>query len=186
MHFLIERNWVSATNPNFIIPISQQPDDANLSYFKLTLLDPPDFVVWNIYGLRQLVLKKLGFKNPSLWQRLNSYVKWFFPYKACILDVIKVTLHLKSGTSDSVTLLIEWHVWLSGTSDSVACLIEWFVWLSGSSDWVARLIEWDGWLSGKSDWVANLIEWHVCLSGMSDWVAPPIGWLVWLSGTPDS
>ena len=63
-----ERKWVFATNANFIIPKFQQPDDAYLSYFKLTLLDPPKFIVWNIYGLRYLVLKKLGFKNPSLWQ----------------------------------------------------------------------------------------------------------------------
>ena len=54
-------------------PISQQPDHASLSYFKLTLFDPPEFIVWNIYGLRHLVLKKLGFKNPSLLQRLNSF-----------------------------------------------------------------------------------------------------------------
>ena len=66
-----ERNWVFAINPNFIKPKSRQPDDAYLSYFKLTLFDPPEFIVWNIYGLRHLVLKKLGFKNPSLWQ--NSF-----------------------------------------------------------------------------------------------------------------
>ena len=64
---------VFAINPNFITPKSQQPDDAYLSYFKLTLFDPPEFIVWNIYGLRHLVLKKLGFKNPSLWQKLNSF-----------------------------------------------------------------------------------------------------------------
>ena len=66
-----ERNWVFAINPNFIKPKSQQPDDAYLSYFKLTLFDPPEFIVWNIYGLRHLVFKKLGFKNQSLWQ--NSF-----------------------------------------------------------------------------------------------------------------
>ena len=56
----LERNWVFVTNSNFTIPKSQQPDDAYLSYFKLTLFDPPEFIVWNIYGLRHLVLKKLG------------------------------------------------------------------------------------------------------------------------------
>ena len=71
--YLLERNWVFVTNSNFIIPKSQQPDDAYLPYFKLILFDPPEFIVWNIYGLRHLVLKKLGFKNPSLWQRLNSF-----------------------------------------------------------------------------------------------------------------
>ena len=68
-----ERNWVFATNLNFIIPESQQPDDAYLSYFKRTLFNPPEFIAWNIYGLRHLVLKKLGFKNPSLWQKLNFF-----------------------------------------------------------------------------------------------------------------
>ena len=33
-----QRNWVFATNANFIIAKSQQPDNAYLSYFKLTLL----------------------------------------------------------------------------------------------------------------------------------------------------
>ena len=68
--FILERNWVFATNANFIIPKSPQPDNAYLSYFKLTLFDSPEFIVWNIYGLRHLFLKKLGFKNPSLWQKL--------------------------------------------------------------------------------------------------------------------
>ena len=43
-----ERNWVFATNPNFIIPISQQPDDVYLSCFKLALFDPQELLVWNI------------------------------------------------------------------------------------------------------------------------------------------
>ena len=34
-----------ATNANFIIPKSQQPYDAYLSYFKLSLFDPPEFIV---------------------------------------------------------------------------------------------------------------------------------------------
>ena len=49
-----QRNWVFATNPNFIIPISQQPDDAYISYFKLILFDPLEFIDWNTYGLRHL------------------------------------------------------------------------------------------------------------------------------------
>ena len=77
LQFVSKRNWVFVTNSNFIIPKSQQPGDAYLSYFKLTLFDPPEFIAWNIYnGLRHLVKKKLGFKNPSLWQRLISFVDW--------------------------------------------------------------------------------------------------------------
>ena len=71
----IQRNWVFATNANFIIPKSQQSDVAYLPFIFQT------YIVWStrihslkyIYGLRHLVLKKLGFKNPSLWQKLNSF-----------------------------------------------------------------------------------------------------------------
>ncbi len=34
-----ERNWVFATNSHFLTPISLQPDDVNLWYFKLKLFD---------------------------------------------------------------------------------------------------------------------------------------------------
>ena len=34
-----ERNWVFATNSEFIIPISLEFNVANLWYFKLTLFD---------------------------------------------------------------------------------------------------------------------------------------------------
>ena len=37
-----ERNWVLATNSNFLIPISLQPDGVNLWYFKLGLFDLPE------------------------------------------------------------------------------------------------------------------------------------------------
>ena len=33
---LYNRNWVFATNSDFLIPISLQPDGVNLQYFKLS------------------------------------------------------------------------------------------------------------------------------------------------------
>ena len=42
------RNWVFATNSIFVIPISLQPDDVNLWYFKLTLRDLRAFIVWKM------------------------------------------------------------------------------------------------------------------------------------------
>ena len=46
------RNWVFATNSDFTIAISLQPDGINLWYFKLSLLDLKWFIVWNIKGPR--------------------------------------------------------------------------------------------------------------------------------------
>ena len=43
-----ERNWVFATNSEFIIPISLEPNVVNLWYFKLILFDLTEFIVRNI------------------------------------------------------------------------------------------------------------------------------------------
>ena len=45
------RNWTLATNFDFQIPKSMQPDDiVHLSYFKLRLFDKLEFLVWNTSG----------------------------------------------------------------------------------------------------------------------------------------
>ena len=54
-----ERNWVIVANPNFLIPISVQPDDANH---------------WHCEA------KMKEFKNQSLRQRLNSFNFENFPH----------------------------------------------------------------------------------------------------------
>ena len=69
-----QRNWVFATNSVFVKPISLQPDDVNLWYFKLTLFDLIAFLVWNVNGLRHWVATILKLENQSLWQKLNSFV----------------------------------------------------------------------------------------------------------------
>ena len=43
-----EIHWVFATNSEFIIPMYLEPNVANLLYFKLTLFDLTEFIVWNI------------------------------------------------------------------------------------------------------------------------------------------
>ena len=40
------RNWVFATNSNFLISMSLKPHGVNLWYFKLRLFDPTEFIVW--------------------------------------------------------------------------------------------------------------------------------------------
>ena len=63
---------------SFVKPISLQPYDVNLWYFKLTLFDLIAFIVWNIKGLQDWVATTLKLENQSLWQKLNSFVKWKF------------------------------------------------------------------------------------------------------------
>ena len=53
----LERNWVFATNINFLTPISLQPDSVNLWYFKFRLFDLPELIVWNIKCLGKRVAK---------------------------------------------------------------------------------------------------------------------------------
>ena len=42
---LLQRNWVFATNSNFLIPISWQPDGENPWYFILRIFDQTEFIV---------------------------------------------------------------------------------------------------------------------------------------------
>ena len=49
------RNWVSATNSNFLIPIWHKSDNVNLRYFNLRPFDLTKYIVWNIKGLRHRV-----------------------------------------------------------------------------------------------------------------------------------
>ena len=53
------RNWVYATNSNFLINISSQPEGVNLSYFKLWLINLTEIMIWNISGL-QYDCKNIG------------------------------------------------------------------------------------------------------------------------------
>ena len=64
---------IFATNLNFPIPISWQPDGVNLWFFKFRLFD---LTVWNIKGLCYLVSKIKGLENQSLWQELDSLVSF--------------------------------------------------------------------------------------------------------------
>ena len=68
-----ERNWVFATNSDFLITISLEPNAADLRYLKLWILLDEIIWVWNIKGLQNRFLKILRFKYFILFQRLNSF-----------------------------------------------------------------------------------------------------------------
>ena len=55
--FALQRNWVFATNSDFLIPISLRPDVVDLRYFKVRTLFDQITVVWNIKGLHHRVAK---------------------------------------------------------------------------------------------------------------------------------
>ena len=92
MQIYWQRNWVFATNSDFIINISLEPNVADLRYFKLWILLDQIIWVWNIKGLRHRVLKILRFKYLILFQWLNSFVwkmlplnSWVYPSPLCSL-----------------------------------------------------------------------------------------------------
>ena len=71
-------NWVFATNSDFLITISLEPNVVDLRYFKLWILLDQIIWVWNIIkGLQHRVLKILRFKYLILLQRLNSFAIMF-------------------------------------------------------------------------------------------------------------
>ena len=83
-----EKNWVVATNSDFLITISLEPNVTDLRYFKLWILLDLIIWVWNIKGLQHRVLKILTFKYLILFQRLNSFgmkIKKVFNIAICFL-----------------------------------------------------------------------------------------------------
>jgi len=83
---LKQRNWVFATNSDFLITISLEPNVADLIYFKLWILLDQIIWVWNIKGLQLRVLKISRFKYLILFRRLNSFAM----YLMCVSCVCKV------------------------------------------------------------------------------------------------
>jgi len=72
-----QRNWVFAKNSTFEIPISFNPDDLNLWYFKLTLFNLTAFIVWTIKGLQHWVATILKLENQSLYISLTDSLYFF-------------------------------------------------------------------------------------------------------------
>ena len=54
---LVKENWVFATNSNFLIPKSKEPNFVAIWYFKLWILLSKIIKVWNIKGVDHKVTK---------------------------------------------------------------------------------------------------------------------------------
>ena len=96
------RNWVSATNSNFLIPKSLQPNGVHTWFFKPRLssrhrlfdrvssrhrlFDPTELIVWNIWGVRHWVPQIYGLNKPKLLKTqfrkkiILFYKKFVFNY----------------------------------------------------------------------------------------------------------
>ena len=86
-----ERNWIFATNSDFLITISLKPNVVDLRYFKLWIFLNQIIRVWNIKGLQQRVLKILGFKYLILLQKLNSFANLsLVPLKRSIVRTFRI------------------------------------------------------------------------------------------------
>ena len=72
-----ERNLVFATNSHFLILTSSESNGVNLWCFRLRLIDPTKFIVWNIKSLDDIGFQKSGLENLSMWQKLSSFIEGF-------------------------------------------------------------------------------------------------------------
>ena len=86
---------------SFVKPISLQPYDVNLWYFKLTLFDLTEFKVWNIQGLRHWVATILNLENQSLWlskpeltSPLQSHMFFYMKYSEINLKYLNLFIYI--------------------------------------------------------------------------------------------
>ena len=72
--FILERNWVFATNSDFLIPISLQPNVVTLRYFKQWILLDQKICVWNWWMVWTISLQRYTDKKKIRFcQRLNYF-----------------------------------------------------------------------------------------------------------------
>ena len=76
-----EVSYLFATNSDFLITISLEPNVADRRYLKLWILLAQVIWVSNIKGLQHRVLKILWFKYWILFQRLNSFVQECYKWR---------------------------------------------------------------------------------------------------------
>ena len=82
-----QRNWVFATNSDFLITISLEPNAADLRYFKLWILQLGQ-IIW--VCLQYRVLKILRFKYLILFQRLNSFAPIIILKLIIFLHIVRI------------------------------------------------------------------------------------------------
>ena len=85
VNFLLQRNWVFATNSNFQVPISLQSDSVNLWYLKLrlfNLIHNLKYLRSAIFGSKDIGIRKSEFvaKTQFLWKLLRSGSKYYGKY----------------------------------------------------------------------------------------------------------
>ena len=92
-----KRNWVFATNSNFPIVITLQPNVVDLRYFKLWILLDQIIQVWNIKGLQYLVA---GILRLEIWVCVKNSNPLFKSWKK--LHISSVTKGKKDAKNTNV------------------------------------------------------------------------------------
>ena len=85
-----QRNWVFAKNSNLLIPISLQPDAANLLYFKLILpisIISLKYLRFTTLGYKDIEIRKSEFvaKTQFLFIQQNLLEHWSQNQLCCII-----------------------------------------------------------------------------------------------------
>ena len=106
-----QRNWVFATNSDFLITITLEPNVADLRYFKLWILLDQIIWVWNIKGLQHRVLIILRFKYLILFQRLNSFARMKFWWHHLLVVVFYVQCINCTVYVCVVLAVLLWSLW---------------------------------------------------------------------------
>ena len=84
-----QRNWVFATNFNFLIPIFFKPNGVNLWYFKLRLFDLTEFIIWNISGLTTFDCKDIWIIKSELVAKIQLLLASFLGVLAVKWKILK-------------------------------------------------------------------------------------------------
>ena len=94
---IVKRNWVFATNSDFLISISLEPNVVDPRYFKLWILLDQIFWAWNIKGfyIRGLNIWVCG-KDSTLLKisySIRTIFKSYFQIHYILISFIVTTLH---------------------------------------------------------------------------------------------
>ena len=89
----LQKDWVFASNSDFLIPISLQLDVVELYYIVLWILLDQIVKVWNCKGLHHQIAKvyttKLHrFKDLSLWTKLNSSITTLLQLDIFVFEIV--------------------------------------------------------------------------------------------------
>ena len=122
-------NRVHATNSDFQITVSLQPNVKDTRYFKLWIQLDQIIYVWNMNGLRHQVAKTKVLENLNLWQWFNFFVSSLRPVWSRFWINLHVFIKSISGGIRDYILGLIWsaHQILNIYSDLEYLTTGWYI-----------------------------------------------------------